>query len=242
MKRKGTTIPTSTCLRFTKWLRRGKRLATVGLPFWGPKKLSDIGSCCPHIVTLVPFVHFILASLSRKNYERADLIDNCYWEFLSDPKLLNTAVTRARCLVAVVGDPVSLCTVGECRSIWRDYIKRCNDKKGLHGTTVDELDKEVNASIASIELNPKAQSFIPNVLPTQDKCSSVDVNEEKEAEGDKESVEETKREKNADEAQPSESHGKESNNPPKMSGEVTESSDQEDVPCVNTMDSVPGRR
>lgn len=84
-----------------------------------------------------------------------------YWEFLSDPKLLNTAVTRARCLVAVVGDPVSLCTVGECRSIWKDYIKRCDKKRGLYGTTMGELEKQINAAIASIQLNPEAKSFVP---------------------------------------------------------------------------------
>lgn len=35
--------------------------------------------------------------------------------FLSNIKLLNTAVTRAESLVVVVGDPVSLCLVGKCR-------------------------------------------------------------------------------------------------------------------------------
>lgn len=35
--------------------------------------------------------------------------------FFSSPKLLNTALTRAQSLVAVVGDPVSLCSVGKCR-------------------------------------------------------------------------------------------------------------------------------
>ena len=35
--------------------------------------------------------------------------------FLSNNKLLNTALTRAQNLIAVVGDPVSLCTIGECR-------------------------------------------------------------------------------------------------------------------------------
>lgn len=35
--------------------------------------------------------------------------------FLSNKKLLNTAVTRAQSLVAVIGDPVSLCSVGRCR-------------------------------------------------------------------------------------------------------------------------------
>lgn len=33
--------------------------------------------------------------------------------FLTNPRLLNTAVTRAKSLVAVVGDPVGLLTIGE---------------------------------------------------------------------------------------------------------------------------------
>lgn len=37
--------------------------------------------------------------------------------FLSNKKLLNTAVTRAQSLVAVIGDPVSLCTIGRCRYV-----------------------------------------------------------------------------------------------------------------------------
>ena len=91
-----------------------------------------------------------------------------YWEFLSDPKLLNTAVTRARCLVAVVGDPVSLCTVGKCRTIWRNFIERCNQLGGLYGTTVNQLKKEVNAAIASIQLNPEAKTFVPKSTPVSE--------------------------------------------------------------------------
>ena len=87
-----------------------------------------------------------------------------YWEFLSDPKLLNTAVTRARCLVAVVGDPVSLCTVGNCRTIWRNFIERCNQMGGLYGTTMDQLNNEVYAAIASIQLNPETKTFVPKCL------------------------------------------------------------------------------
>ena len=37
--------------------------------------------------------------------------------FLSNSKLLNTAITRAQSLVAVVGDPVALCSIGRCRSV-----------------------------------------------------------------------------------------------------------------------------
>ena len=107
-----------------------------------------------------------------------------YWEFLSDPKLLNTAVTRARCLVAVVGDPVSICTVGECRSIWRDYIKRCNEKGDLYGVTMEELDKEINAAIASIELNPKAEPFVPK-SPSMAESVNTEIAETKKVENNK---------------------------------------------------------
>lgn len=37
--------------------------------------------------------------------------------FFSNPKLFNTALTRAQSLVAVVGDPVSLCSEGKCRFV-----------------------------------------------------------------------------------------------------------------------------
>ena len=38
-----------------------------------------------------------------------------FCSFLSNAKLLNTALTRAQSLVAVVGDPVALVSVGKCR-------------------------------------------------------------------------------------------------------------------------------
>lgn len=113
-----------------------------------------------------------------------------YWEFLSDPKLLNTAVTRARCLVAVVGDPVSLCTVGECRSIWRDYIKRCDQKGGLYGTTMVELEKDINAAIASIQLNPEAQPFIPKGPTAPEQSVSTSASGGNNASNNQEALEE----------------------------------------------------
>ena len=123
-----------------------------------------------------------------------------YWEFLSDPKLLNTAVTRARYFIAVVGDPVSLCTVGECRSIWRDYIKRCDSKGGLYGTTMAELDKEINAAIASIELNPKAQPFVPKSVSAPDQ--NADLTENNTAKSNEEALEETRGGENDGKTQP----------------------------------------
>ena len=37
--------------------------------------------------------------------------------FLSNAKLLTTAITRAQSLVSVVGDPISLLSVGKCRYV-----------------------------------------------------------------------------------------------------------------------------
>jgi len=45
--------------------------------------------------------------------------------FLSEQKLLNTAMTRAKSWLGVVGDPVALCAIGECHRIWRMYLKHC---------------------------------------------------------------------------------------------------------------------
>ncbi|XP_022797854.1 uncharacterized protein LOC111336086, partial [Stylophora pistillata] len=111
-----------------------------------------------------------------------------YWEFLSDPKLLNTAVTRARCMIAVVGDPVSLCTMGECRGIWRDYIKRCYKAGGLHGTTMEELTSEIRASVASVQLNPIARAFIPSFLPKIEKGLDAKAPEDKTIESTQDDV------------------------------------------------------
>jgi hypothetical protein len=56
--------------------------------------------------------------------------------FLSDRKLLNTALTRAKSLVAVVGDPVALCAIGECIQEWRTYLKHCTNMKSVHPPTI----------------------------------------------------------------------------------------------------------
>jgi len=45
--------------------------------------------------------------------------------FLSEEKLLNTALTRAKSWIGVVGDPVALCSIGKCSSIWKMFLKDC---------------------------------------------------------------------------------------------------------------------
>jgi hypothetical protein len=48
--------------------------------------------------------------------EEEDIEDEeAQFGFLSSARLLNTAVTRARSLVVVIGDPLALCSVGKCR-------------------------------------------------------------------------------------------------------------------------------
>ncbi len=65
--------------------------------------------------------------------------------FLSDQKLLNTALTRARSFVAVVGDPVALCCIGECTTIWRTYLKHCQQMGSIHprNVTIDQIRTQV---------------------------------------------------------------------------------------------------
>ena len=89
--------------------------------------------------------------------------------FLSSGKLLNTAITRAQSLVAVVGDPVALVSVGKCRKLWESFLNICEDKKSFHGFT----QKQLKSHLEAIELkkiyglNPLAPAFVP-ALPSGD--------------------------------------------------------------------------
>lgn len=47
--------------------------------------------------------------------------------FLSNPKLLNTAITRARFQVIMVGDPIALCMLGQCVPCWKTILRVCNE-------------------------------------------------------------------------------------------------------------------
>ena len=80
-----------------------------------------------------------------------------YLYFLSDPKLLNTALTRAQSFIAVVGDPFSLKTVGACQGLWEEFIKRCSDQGSLFGIEPNELEEGISQS----GLNANATEFIP---------------------------------------------------------------------------------
>ncbi|XP_040566759.1 probable helicase with zinc finger domain [Lepeophtheirus salmonis] len=83
--------------------------------------------------------------------------------FLSNAKLLNTAITRAQSLVAVVGDPVALCSIGKCRKMWEKFMEICNKGGSFFGLTYQAL----RAMLDNVEfkktyvLNPYAPIFVP---------------------------------------------------------------------------------
>ena len=114
------------------------------------------------------FISTVRTSLTFPKFDTPeDNSQQLYWEFFSDPKLLNTAVTRAMSLVAIVGDAISLCSVGECRGNWRDYIRRCDQLGSLFGTTYREIRKVVDVPFPNIPLNPEAADFVPSTNKEQ---------------------------------------------------------------------------
>lgn len=52
--------------------------------------------------------------------------------FLSNPKLLNTAITRAKFCLIVVGDPIALCSAGDCRVCWKTILSLCSENGTFH--------------------------------------------------------------------------------------------------------------
>lgn len=83
--------------------------------------------------------------------------------FLSNSKLLNTAITRAQSLVAVVGDPIALCSLGRCSKVWERFIQICNDNGSLYGITWPQLKFQLDGiELKKVyTLNPLAPEFVP---------------------------------------------------------------------------------
>lgn len=80
--------------------------------------------------------------------------------FLSNPKILNTALTRTQSYVAVIGDPVALCLIGECIQVWRTYLKHCTNMKSVRplSYTYDMVKNQV------VQILMSPQSHIVDML------------------------------------------------------------------------------
>lgn len=89
--------------------------------------------------------------------------DDMDYGFLSNSKLLNTAITRAQSLVAVVGDPLALCSIGRCRKVWERFIEICYQNKSLYGITWSLLRSQLDGVELkkTYVLNPLAPEFVP---------------------------------------------------------------------------------
>uniref|UniRef100_A0A8C6NM02 Probable helicase with zinc finger domain n=1 Tax=Nothobranchius furzeri TaxID=105023 RepID=A0A8C6NM02_NOTFU len=102
-------------------------------------------------------------AIKRKEQLVEDSTEDLDYGFLSNYKLLNTAITRAQSLVAVVGDPIALCSVGRCRKFWEHFISICHENSSLHGITFEQIKAQLEALELkkTYVLNPLAPEFIP---------------------------------------------------------------------------------
>ncbi|KAJ8264102.1 hypothetical protein GJAV_G00145180 [Gymnothorax javanicus] len=105
-------------------------------------------------------------AIKRKEQLVEDSTEDLDYGFLSNYKLLNTAITRAQSLVAVVGDPIALCSVGRCRKFWERFISICHENSSLHGITFQQIKAQLEALELkkTYVLNPLAPEFIPRAL------------------------------------------------------------------------------
>ena len=116
--------------------------------------------------------------LTQDGYkERNDTDDT---DFLSNAKLLNTAMTRAQSLVLVVGDPLCLCTCGKLTQLWLQYIAYCGENGGYHGG-LSYKDFHLRLGILNAKMNPESPAFIPS--SAEPICYSLNFDTDKVAEG-----------------------------------------------------------
>ncbi|MBN3321629.1 HELZ2 Helicase, partial [Atractosteus spatula] len=95
-------------------------------------------------------------------------------EFFNEPRVLNTAMTRAQSQVIVVGDAAALCYFGKCSKIWRSYIAQCIEKGSAlpQHLTMEHIDQEV-AEIARFDKDEEdtgsdSESVISEVITSTD--------------------------------------------------------------------------
>ena len=115
------------------------------------------------------FLSTVRTRRTCNNSNNSNSNEDVDYGFLSNSKLLNTAITRAQSLVAVVGDPVALCSIGRCRKVWERFIEICNLNKSLFGITWGLLRSQLDGVELkkTYVLNPLAPEFIPRALQAE---------------------------------------------------------------------------
>ncbi|XP_041085113.1 probable helicase with zinc finger domain [Polyodon spathula] len=58
------------------------------------------------------------AVVKRKDQQQEETAEDLEYRFLSSSRMLSTVLPHTQSLVAMVGDPMALCTIGKCRKIW----------------------------------------------------------------------------------------------------------------------------
>ncbi|KAM4625518.1 3'-5' exoribonuclease HELZ2-like [Polymixia lowei] len=84
----------------------------------------------------------IAAVQTRESLKSVDLLG---LELFNDARVLNTAMTRAKSQVVVVGDAAALCCFGKCSRIWKNYIDHCisNDSVEPSYLTKDFFERDI---------------------------------------------------------------------------------------------------
>ena len=83
--------------------------------------------------------------------------------------MFNTVVTRAKQWLVVVGEPFTLCMVGESRLCWMEFIRLCQTLKSFDYTNTDQfVEESLDYKIVVRQLLEKVHSsfFSPNKPPT----------------------------------------------------------------------------
>ncbi|KAK3747583.1 hypothetical protein QZH41_015812, partial [Actinostola sp. cb2023] len=96
------------------------------------KKLGQVRVESVNNVQGLEFDAIFISTVHTSYAMTADTLDRQDLGFLSDPRLLNTAVTRAKYHLVVVGDPSALCGAGDCKVCWKTILSKCNENGTFH--------------------------------------------------------------------------------------------------------------
>ena len=92
------------------------------LPLLARRRFKNV--CLLLYVIGLEFDALFISTVRTYNTMTTETMDRSDLGFLSDPKLLNTAVTRAKYHLCVIGDPNALCAVGLSKVCWKTILAK----------------------------------------------------------------------------------------------------------------------